>query len=183
MGRGFPGRWDLKKGQDLDQVSRGGGLAKNKDQEGLPWLLYWEKLRGVRMWGMVAQPWPGQLLACVASSRLFSLSVPIFKWGSYIFHCLMDAWRASESEDTQDCQSPATLARLVFISRGFPGGSAVKNPPANARDSGSVSGSGRSPEEGYGNPLQYSCLGNHMDRGAWRATVYGVAKNRTIVSD
>ena len=80
-GRGFPGRWDLKKGQDLDWVSRGGGLAKNKDQEGLPWLLYWENLRDVPTWGMVAQPQPGQLLACVASSRLFSLSVPIFKMG------------------------------------------------------------------------------------------------------
>ena len=96
-----------------------------------------------------------------------------------MFHCLMDAWRASESEHTQGCQSPAALSRLVSISRGFPGGSAVQNPPANARDTGSVSGSGRSPEEGNGNPLQYSCLGNHMDRGAWQLTVYGVAKNRT----
>ena len=96
-----------------------------------------------------------------------------------MFHCLMDAWRASESEHTQVCQSPATLSRLVSISRGFPGGSAVQNPPANARDTGSVSGSGRSPEEGNGNPLQYSCLGNHMDRGAWQVTVYGVTKNRT----
>ena len=59
---------------------------------------------------------------------------------------------------------------------GFPGGSVVKNTPANAEDTGWVPGSGRSPEERNGNPLQYSCLGNPMDRGAWWAIVHGVAK-------
>ena len=59
---------------------------------------------------------------------------------------------------------------------GFPGGSVVKNLPANAEDMGSVPGWGRSPGEGNGNPLKYSCLGNPMDRGAWWATVHGVAK-------
>ena len=59
---------------------------------------------------------------------------------------------------------------------GFPRGSLVKNPPANAGDVGSISGLGRSPGEGTGNPLQYSCLENPMDGGAWRATVCGVAK-------
>ena len=58
----------------------------------------------------------------------------------------------------------------------FPGGSAVKNPPANAGDMGSIPGSGRSPGEGNGNLLQCSCLGNLMDRGAWWATVHGVTK-------
>ena len=58
----------------------------------------------------------------------------------------------------------------------FPGGSAAKNPPANAGDLSSVSGSGRSPGEENGNLLQYSCLGNPMDRGVWRATVHGVTK-------
>ena len=52
----------------------------------------------------------------------------------------------------------------------------VKNPPASAGDAGSIPGSGRSPGEGNGNPLQYSCLGNSMDRGAWPATVHEVAK-------
>jgi len=52
----------------------------------------------------------------------------------------------------------------------------VKNPPANVRDAGSIPGSGRSPEEGTGNPLQYSCLGNPMDRGTSWATVHGVVK-------
>ena len=57
---------------------------------------------------------------------------------------------------------------------GFPGGSAVKNPPASAEDVGSIPGSGKSPEEGNGNSVQYSCLGNPMDRRGWRATVHGV---------
>ena len=53
----------------------------------------------------------------------------------------------------------------------------VKNPPANAGDVGSIPGSGRSPEGGSGNPLQYSCLGNSVDRGAWRVTVNGVTES------
>ena len=63
----------------------------------------------------------------------------------------------------------------ININLGFPGGSVVKNLPANAGDAGSIPGSGRSPE-GNGNPLQYSCLGNPMDRGAWWATVHEVAR-------
>ena len=62
---------------------------------------------------------------------------------------------------------------------GFPGGSVVKNSPANARDTGSISGLGRFPGEGNGNPLQDSCLGNPMDRGAWQATVHGVTASDT----
>ena len=55
----------------------------------------------------------------------------------------------------------------------------VKNLPANEGDEVSVPGLERSPREGNGNPLHYSCLGNHMDRGAWQATVRGVAKSWT----
>ena len=58
----------------------------------------------------------------------------------------------------------------------------VKNLPANAQDTGSTPGSGRSPGEGHGTPFQYSCLGNPMDRGAWRATVHAVAESRTHLS-
>ena len=58
---------------------------------------------------------------------------------------------------------------------GFPGGSAVKNLPADVGNAGSIPGSGRSPGEGKGNPIKYSCLGNPMDRVGWRATVHGVA--------
>ena len=59
---------------------------------------------------------------------------------------------------------------------GFPGGLAVKNPPANAGDSGLIPGTGRSPGEGNGNPLQCPCLPNPVDRGAWLATAHGVTK-------
>ena len=66
---------------------------------------------------------------------------------------------------------------------GFLGGSAVKNLPASAGHTGSIPGSGRSLGEGNGNPLQYSRLGNPMDREAWWATVHGVTKSRTLLSD
>ena len=59
---------------------------------------------------------------------------------------------------------------------GFPDGSMVKNLPANAGDLDSIPGSGRSPGEGNGKPLQYSCLENPMDKGAWWTTVHGVAR-------
>ena len=65
---------------------------------------------------------------------------------------------------------------------GFPGGAVVKNPPANAGDTGSIPGSGRSPGVGNSNPLQDSCLENSMDRGVWRATVHEVTKSRTRLS-
>ena len=62
---------------------------------------------------------------------------------------------------------------------GFPGGSVAKNAPANAGDLVLIPGSGRSCGEGTGNPLQYSCLENPMDRGAQRVTAHGVTKNQT----
>ena len=66
---------------------------------------------------------------------------------------------------------------------GFPGGSVVNNPPANAGNTGLIPRSGRFPGKGNGNLLQYSCLGNPMDREAWWATVHGVAKNQTRLFD
>ena len=74
----------------------------------------------------------------------------------------------------------------LCYSLGFAGGAGVKNLPANegdARDMGLISGLGRSPREGNRNPLQYFCLENPMDRGAWRATVQGVPKSRTRLSN
>ena len=68
---------------------------------------------------------------------------------------------------------------------GFTGGAVIKNLPANAEDRedvGSIPGSGRSPGVGNGNPLQYFCLGNPMDRGAWWAAVCGVPKSWTPLS-
>ena len=62
---------------------------------------------------------------------------------------------------------------------GFPGGSAGKESACNAGDPGLVPGWGRSTGKGNNNPLQYSCLENPVDRGAWQATVHGVTKSRT----
>ena len=65
---------------------------------------------------------------------------------------------------------------MQYAREGLPGGSVVKNLPANVGDTGSIPGSGRSPGEGNGYPLQYSFMENSMDRGAWWAAVHGVAK-------
>ena len=78
-------------------------------------------------------------------------------------------WVRTESDTTEVTQQHSSLV-------GFPGGSAVKNLPVSAEDTGSIPRSGRSPGEESGNPLQYSCLGNPMERGAWWATAHGVTK-------
>ena len=70
-----------------------------------------------------------------------------------------------------------------YTKKGFPGGSDGKESACNAGDPGLMHGSGRSPGEGNGNPLQNSCLENSMDRGAWLATVHGFSKSRTRLSD
>ena len=71
----------------------------------------------------------------------------------------------------------------IQINQDFPGGSDGKASVYNAGDLGSSPGLGRSPGEGKGNPLQYYCLENPMDRGAWQAIVYRVAKSWTRLSD
>ena len=70
---------------------------------------------------------------------------------------------------------------MIYL--GLPGGSDGKEPACNAGDLGLIPGSGRSPGEGNGNPLQYSCLENSTDTGAWPATVHGVTKSPTRLSD
>ena len=66
---------------------------------------------------------------------------------------------------------------------GFHSVSVVKESACQAGDAGLIPGPGRSPGKGNGNPLQYFCLGNPMDRGTWRATVHGVAKSQTQLSN
>ena len=99
------------------------------------------------------------------------------------------AWK-EENQNTgeQDCRykfsekySKCRYYHLI-TRKGFPGGASVKNLPAIAgdiRDMGSIPGLGRSPGGGHGNPLQYSCLENPMDRGAWWATVHRVTMSWT----
>ena len=79
------------------------------------------------------------------------------------------------------------LAGRLFVSIpykwSFPGGSASKESTCNVGDLGSIPRLGRSPQGGHGNPLQYSCLGNFLDRGTWWATVHGVTKTQILPSD
>ena len=91
-------------------------------------------------------------------------------------------WSAQliEKKAFEKIQHPCTIKTLnklkVEGNLSFPGVSVVMNPPANEGEVGSIPGLGRSPGEGNDNPLQCSCLGNPMDRGAWWATVHGVEK-------
>ena len=93
----------------------------------------------------------------------------------------------SSGESKYTSQSTRCLLSILFIEQKkkilFQVALVVKNPPADARDAGSIPGSGRSPGEGNANPLQYSCLENPMDRGAWWATVHGAAKNWIQLGD
>ena len=76
------------------------------------------------------------------------------------------------------------LKKITFpTQRGFPGGSDGKESTCSVGDPGLTPGSGKSPGEGNGYPLQYSCLENPMDGGAWQATVHGVSKSQTQLSD
>ena len=78
---------------------------------------------------------------------------------------------------------PAFMMAPIYLRVGFPGGAVVQNLPANAGDArnvGTIPGSGRYPGEGNGNPLQDSCLEKSMDRGAWRVTVHGVTKTEQL---
>ena len=79
------------------------------------------------------------------------------------------------------CWRKGRLPTPVFL--GFPYGSAGKEFACNVGDPGSIPGLGRSPGEGNGNPLHYSCLENPMERGDWQATVHRVAKSRARLSD
>ena len=83
---------------------------------------------------------------------------------------MLQMWMEEEERDV-------VLVMILVVlptNKGFPGGPAVMNLPANAGHTGSIPGSGRSPGEGNGYPLQYSCLENLMNRGAWHATVHGL---------
>ena len=105
-------------------------------------------------------------------------------------HSSILAWKISWTEEPGRLQFKGSQRVRTWLSYwahtsihtytfvwGFPGGLVVKNPPVDEGDADWILGSGRSPGGGNGYPLQYSCLGNPMDRGAWWATVYGVSKS------
>ena len=113
----------------------------------------------------------------VPSSIIFNEDLH-FQEGIFLCDCSYDGGLYFDS---------AAIRAIIFaefhLSKGFPHGSVVRNLPANAGDLGSIPRLGRSPGGGHGNPLQYSCLENPMDRGAWRTTIHGVAKSQTQLSD
>ena len=85
-----------------------------------------------------------------------------------------------------DAHEPTPLSQASFRMNppgGFPSGLDGKDSVCNAGDLGSIPGLGRTPGEGNGNSLQYSCLGNSMDRGAWQAIVHGTAKSQARLSN
>ena len=91
-----------------------------------------------------------------------------------------------ENQRREEIRKPPSIDKQEFTdltnlpsTLGFPGDSDGKASACSAGDLGSIPGSGRSPGEGNGNPLQYSCLENSMDGGAWYGTVHGVTKSRT----
>ena len=89
--------------------------------------------------------------------------------------CFISNLMAADLTGSFKCSGFSLILRPHSSQMGFPGGSEVKASTCNAGDLGSIPGSGRSPGDGNGNPLQYSCLENPMDRGAWWATVHRVA--------
>ena len=91
--------------------------------------------------------------------------------------------QCSGPESSMDCVVHGVTKSQTQLSAFHTGGSVGKGSACNARDLASVPGLGRPPGEGNGNPLQYSCLGNPMDRGAWWAAVHGVTKSWTRLSD
>ena len=102
--------------------------------------------------------------------------------GMVIYSSIL-AWRIPWKEELGVLQSMRSqsirhnwVTNIALHFQFLIGGLVVKKLPANAWDTGSIRASGRTPGVGNGNPLQYSCLGNPMDRGTWRATVHGVAK-------
>ena len=96
------------------------------------------------------------------------------KWEK--IHTRMNIFHLVSNQNTNLCI-------CIYIYMGFSGGSDDKETACNAGDPGLISRSGRSPGEGHGNPLQYSCLKNPMDRGAWCAIVHGVTKSQTWLSN
>ena len=84
---------------------------------------------------------------------------------------------------TADGDCSHEIKRRLLLGKGFPDGLEVKASACNTGDLGSIPGLGRSSGEGNGNPFQYSCLENPMEGGAWGATVHGVSKSQTQLSD
>ena len=131
--------------------------------------------------------------------NLIPRNLPVFlcictRWSLKIFKCIIsDSLKTCENNpefpntlypDSPNVDVCFILSRVCvgsLLSQDFPGGASGKESACNTGDAGSIPGSGRSPEGGHGNPLQYSCLENPMDRGAWWTIVHGVTKSWTLL--
>ena len=110
---------------------------------------------------------------------------PLWVVGQGLGEIKREVWLTGWGERAREQSIPSRgkLLLLYWCRPGFPGGSEGKESACNVGDPGSIPGSGRSPGEGSGNPLQYSCLENPMHRGAWWAAVHGVAKSQAQLGD
>ena len=100
-----------------------------------------------------------------------------------IWYTILTNWKIKPYDNFNRCIKSLWQDSAPIYDLNFPGGSEDKASACNAGDPGSIPGLRRSPGEGNGNPLQYSCLENPMDRGAWWATVQGVTKSQTRLSN
>ena len=158
----------------MTQAFPGGSVVKNLPpmQKTWVWSLIWKDLT---CWGanQVFMPQLLSLFTRAQERQLLSPHTTLRKSDSplVVLHREATAMRSPSTatrEKPWQQWRPRTAKNKInkyFLKEGFPGSSVVKNPPANTGDLGSISGLGRSPGGGNGNPLQYSCLGNRMDRG------------------
>ena len=129
------------------------------------------------------------VFSCFTMLCSFLLYSKVNQLHIYTYPSSLDSLPIWSSQNTEQgslgCSRQSLVIYCIQCSAymGLPDGSGVSNLPAIAEDGGLIPGSGRSPGEGNGNPLQYSYLENPMDRGAWRPTVHGVAKSWTLLSD
>ena len=121
-------------------------------------------------------PTPGDLPNQWTKHSSLAFPAPV---GGFFYHCVI--WKPINVHILAVIMQQNTME--VYRLKDFPGISAGKESACNSGDPGLISGSGRTPGEGNGNPLQYSCLKNPMDGGAWQATVYGVTKDQTRLSN
>ena len=119
--------------------------------------------------------WGGQSIGTSASSSVLPMNIQ--DWFPLGLTGLISLQSKGLSRVFSNC-----FAWIQLAQPSFPSDSDGEKSACNAGDPSSIPGSGRSPGEGNGNPLQYSCLENHLDRGAWQAAVHGVARSWTWLS-
>ena len=127
---------------------------------------------------------PNNASPCISFARPIHMATCGCRGGWEVSLCFGDGWTAMcMAKRTYQWKNGYYNRPGISKLQGIPGGSAVKNLSANAGDMGLISMSGRFPGEGNGKPLQYSCLGNPVDRGTWWPPVHGVEKSQTWLSN